>query len=333
MSLWSRIANVLRGDRLAREIDEELQSHIDEAIEHGRDPVEARRGFGNPLRQREESRDIRLVTWLDSLRADAVFGWRQLLKKKVTSAAAVLSLALAIGACTSAFRIIDALLLRPLPIAEPERLYSLFHLSTGADDRPSTVDTYEYPLFRQMRAAVKDQAELITISATRSVDLTYGSDHETEKAYLQYVSGWMFDSFGLRPALGRLFTENDDLKPGAHPYAVLSYDYWKRRFGQDSNAIGRTFRMGDYLYEIVGVGPERFTGTETGTVTDIFVPTMMHPAAVRDDATWHRTLARLKPDVAVEPVRARLHATSRAFEEERAKGFSGMSKQSAINSS
>ncbi len=75
---------------------------------------------------------------------------------------------------------------------------------------------------------------------------------------MQYVSGWMFSSFGLRPALGRLFTENDDLKPGAHPYAVLSYDYWTRRFGQDPKVIGRTFRMGNDLYEIVGVGPERF---------------------------------------------------------------------------
>src|SRR6266851_2814367 len=125
MSLWSRIANVIRGDRLSREIDEELLSHIKEAIEQGRDPAEARRAFGSTLRRREESRDIRLLPWLDSLRADAVFGWRQLTKKKVTSAAAILSLALAIGACTSAFRLIDALLLRPLPVTEPKQLYAI----------------------------------------------------------------------------------------------------------------------------------------------------------------------------------------------------------------
>src|SRR5580698_9778111 len=102
MSLWSRIANVFRADRLNREIDEELQSHIEEAIEQGRDPEEARKAFGSALRRREESRDLRLIVWLDSLRADAVFGWRRLKKTKVTSAAAILSLALAIGACTSA---------------------------------------------------------------------------------------------------------------------------------------------------------------------------------------------------------------------------------------
>src|SRR5712692_2665582 len=335
MSLWSRIANVFRGDRLSREIDEEIRSHIEEAIASGRDPAEARRAFGSALRHTDESRDIRLVRWLDSLRADAIFGWRQLLKKKVTSAAAILSLALAIGACTSAFRLIDALLLRPLPVANPGRLYTVaFQGSNATDGKLLTYDSCSYPMFQRMRAAVKEQAESVAISMySVFVYLTYGSDQAMEKAYLQYVSGWMFGSFGLRPALGRLLTENDDLTPGAHPYAVLSHDYWTRRFGQDPRAIGRTFQMGDHLYEIVGIGPERFTGTETGTLTDIFVPTMMHPAAVRDDATWHRTLARLKPDVAVEPVRARLHATPRAFEEERAKGFSGMSKQSAINSS
>ncbi len=125
MSLWSRISNVLRGDGLNREIDEEFESHIADAIERGRDPVEARRSFGSSLRQREESRDIRLIAWLDSLRADAIFGWRQLMKRKGTSAVAILSLALAIGSCTSAFRLTDALLLRPLPVANPEQLYCL----------------------------------------------------------------------------------------------------------------------------------------------------------------------------------------------------------------
>lgn len=100
------------------------------------------------------------------------------------------------------------------------------------------------------------------------------------------------------------------------------------RFGGDPKAIGRTFRMGDGLFEIAGVVAEPFTGTEPGTVTDIFLPTMMHPGAVRNDQTWHRIWARLKPGVALEPVRARLDATSRAFEEERAKGFTGMSKES-----
>jgi predicted permease len=330
MSLLSRIANVFRGRGLSQEIDEELQSHIDEAIRQGREPAEARRAFGSALRRREESRDIRLVAWLDSLRADAVFGWRQLKKNKVTSAAAILSLALAIGACTSAFRLIDALLLRPLPVAEPERLYAVSRqeIRLAWDGKQHTYDGWAYPAFRLMRAAVKNQAELIAISGIDRTDVTYASDQEMEKAHVQYVSGWMFGSFGLQPVLGRLLTENDDREPGAHPYAVLSYDYWARRFARDTKVIGRTFRMGNRLYEIVGVCAGPFTGTDTGFVTDIFVPTMMNPAVGRSDSTWHETLARLKPGVAVEPVREKLNAVSRAFEAERAKGFSGMSKQS-----
>jgi predicted permease len=328
MALWSRIRNVLRGDRLSREIDEELRSHIAEAIEHGRDPTEARRSFGPMLSQREESRDIRLVAWLDSLRADAVFGWRQLMKRKVTSATAILSLALAIGACTSAFRLIDALLLRPLPVASPEQLYTLGRQGVDVDGSVRTGYMWAYPSFQLMRAAVKGQAKLLAISFSARMDVTYQSDPEMEKATVQYVSGWMFDTFGLRPSAGRLLTGNDDLKPGGHPVAVISHDYWKRRFAQDPQIGGRTFRMGDTLFEIVGVGPETFTGTETGTVTDVFVPTMMHPGAVHDDWTWMRMLARVQPGVAMEPLRGRLDATSRSFEEERAKGFKGMTKES-----
>jgi len=327
MSWWSRIVNVFYSDRLSGEIDEELQSHIEEAVEQGRDPAEARRALGPALRLREESRDVRLVTWLESLRADSVFGWRQLMKNKVASAAAILSLALGIGACTSAFRLIDALLLRPLPIAEPEQLYGLARQAVDPEGKLSIFDGWAYPDFALMRAAAKGQAELIAISYAERADVTYGSDQDMEKAYLQYVSGWMFSSFGLKPALGRLLTESDDLKPHAHPYAVISYDYWKNRFGDDPMVIGRTFRMGNDLYQIVGVGPQRFTGTEPGAMIDIFVPTMMHLGVTRPDWTWMRTLARVEPGVAFEPLRAKLDATSRAFEQDRAKGFRNMPKK------
>jgi predicted permease len=331
MSLWTRVTNILRGGRLNREIDEELEAHIAEAVESGRDPVEARRALGSMLRHREGSRDVRMVAWLDSLRADAVFGWRQLSKTKVTSLAAILSLALAIGACTSAFRLIDALLLRPLPVVHPERLYDLSRQGIGPEGKPQDFDGWAYPDFQLMRAAVKDRAELFAVSYADPVDLTYKSDEDIEKAHLQYVSGWMFPTLGLRPELGRVFAENDDVKPGGHPCAVLSHDYWTHRFGQDPTVIGRTFRMGNDLYEIVGVVEEPFTGTSPGTMVDIFVPTMMHPGVLHKDWTWHRTLAMVKPRAAVEPMAQELTAVSRAFEEERAKGFAGMRQEDIDN--
>jgi predicted permease len=251
------------------------------------------------------------------------------MKRKATSAAAVLSLALGMGACTAAFRLIDAVLLRPLPVANAEHLYAVSRqeFRLAADGKARIYDGWAYPAFRLMRAAVKDQAELIAVSSG-TTDLTYGSDQETETAHMQGVSGWMFGSFGLRPVVGRLFTENDDREPGAHPYAVLSEDYWARRFARDPKVIGRAFRMDKRPYQIVGVCAGPFTGTNTGFVTDIFVPMMMNPGIERTDSTWHETLAQLKPGVAVEPVRAKLDAVSRAFEAERAKGFAGMSKKS-----
>src|SRR5438477_9429953 len=136
MSLWSRISNAVRGERLNREIDEELQSHIQEAIASGRDPKEAHRAFGSVLHTREASHSIRAAGWLESLLADISFGWRQLCRNKITSVAAVLSLALGIGSCVAAFRLIDALLWRPLPISNSSKLYVLSRKMTGLYGKP-----------------------------------------------------------------------------------------------------------------------------------------------------------------------------------------------------
>jgi putative ABC transport system permease protein len=331
MSLWTRVTNVFRGDRFNRELNEEFEAHMDEAVAAGRDPVEVRRAFGSLLRQREAIRTVRLSGVLDGIRADIVFGWRQLRRNRVTSAAAVLSLALAMGACVSAFRLMDALLWRPLPVLTPERLFAISRDQLTFEGKPQTFDGWAYPDFQLMRAAAKGQAELVAISYAERIDLTYASDEEMEKGVVQYVSGWMWASFGLRPSLGRVFTEQDDTTPGAHPVAVLSYDYWSRRFGRDPKVVGRTMRLGDQLLEIVGVGPRSFTGTEPGTVTEIFVPTMMNRWVTRKDATWHRTLAIPSPETKMEPLRAKLDAVNIAFERARAAGFKGMPQQSIDN--
>jgi predicted permease len=135
----------------------------------------------------------------------------------------------------------------------------------------------------------------------------------------------MFTSFGLMPAAGRLLTENDDREPGAHPYAVLSYDYWSRRFGRDARTVGRTLHMNGVVYQIAGVAAAPFTGTETGTVTDIFVPAMMHPYVTRSDSTWSRGILRVRSGVEMEPLRAKLQSVFQAFEHERLKS-SGLPK-------
>ncbi len=239
---------------------------------------------------------------LDSLRADAVFGWRQLNKHGASSAAAILSLGLAIGACAAAFRLVDALFLRPLPISDPQRLYVV---SRPVADKFG--EGWEQMRFRRMRAAMKDQADLIAASFPEETDLTYGADQAVEKVEAQYVSGWMFHSFGLRPALGRMFTEDDDLEPGAHPVVILSYEYWTRHFGRDPKVIGNTvnitpkYGIGSHIVEIVGVVGQGFTGTEPGTETDIFIPSMMHPLAEVPVASLFRIFVRLPPGVRPTP--------------------------------
>jgi putative ABC transport system permease protein len=265
------------------------------------------------------------------MRADIIYGWRQITARKGSSVAAILSLALAIGACTAAFRLVDALLLRPLPIRAPERLYAAVFQGAGTDGKAMTYDSCSYPLFRQMRAAVREQGESVAVSYAERIDLTYGADVEMEKAYRQYVSGWMFDAFGLRPAAGRLLTENDDGAPGAHAVVVLSHDYWMRRFG-GTKVVGRTFRMGEGVYEIVGVAEQPFTGTETGTVTDIFVPMAMKDPRTLASANnfWLRTLVTLKPGVDAQPVHSRLNAAYRSNLEDRVRSMSASQREKAL---
>ncbi len=239
MSFWSRITYAFRGDRLNHEIDEEFAAHIAEAIAAGNDPTEVGRTFGSQLRLREQSRDARVARWLDNLRADFIFGCRQLLKRKITTTAAILSPP-------------SPLAPAPRPSASSTRSFSApspWHMpivSTLSSARgPTTLvmrtfDDFAYPNFTRMRAAAKGQAELIATSLTYRTDLTYATDNEMERGYVQYVSGTMFPIFSLEPTLGRLFTTDDDTTPGAHPYAVISYNYWSRRFGSDPQVLGRT---------------------------------------------------------------------------------------------
>jgi predicted permease len=332
MSLWSRISNALHGERLNREIDEELQSHIQEAIASGRDPKEARRAFGCALHTREASHSIRAVGWLESLLSDISFGWRQLCRNKITSVAAVLSLALGIGSCVAAFRLIDALLWRPLPISHPGNLYVLCHKMTGFDGKPIEDGHWATPDFKLMRDAVKDQADLIAISDADRTDITWSSDDDMEKTHVAYVSGNMFTLFGLEPALGRVLYAADDRTPGLNPYAVLSWDYWNHRFGRDPHVLGRSLHIGEQTFEIIGVGPRDFTGTENGTVTDVFLPLSMNRLVTQDRFDWHRTFLMLKPGVNpardLEPLRQHLSAVNHAFGVDCATCFRGETQAS-----
>ena len=310
---------------LPAELQSHLQLHMDDNLAKGMTPEQARRNallkLGGIEQTKERVRDQSILPWLASLWGDLIFGYRQLSKNKVTSLAAILSLALAIGSCTAAFRLIDAILLRPLPVANADHLYFLSRSAIDPQGQPQDFDGWAYPDFQLLRNAAKGQAQLFAVSYEDRSDLTYSSDQEMEKAYINYVSGDMFSAFGLKPALGRLLTPDDDSTPGGHPVAVISYDYWTRRFQNDPAVLGKTFHLGNTIFQIVGVCNAPFTGMEPGTMIEIFVPTMMHPRATRKDSTWHRIFAIVSPGVAIEPLRAKLDSINRAFETERSKSW------------
>ena len=334
MSFWSRIANALHGERLNREIDEELQAHMDEAVAAGRDPEEVRRAFGSAMRAREAGHNLRVAGGLESLISDVRFGWRQLCRTKITSAAAVLSLALGMGSCVGAFRLIDALLWRPLPIAHADHVYVLSRQMVGLNNKPVEDSYWTTPEYKGMRDAAEGQADLVAISDSDRTDITWASDGSgddaVEKAHVAFVSGNMFPVFGLAPALGRLLAPADD-RPGASPYGVISWDYWNHRFGRDPNVLGRPLRIGDQVFEIVGVGPRAFTGTEKGTVTDVFLPMGMSREMTEEGANWTHTFLMLKPDVAasaeLEPLRAHLAAVTHAIDANCATCLRGETKE------
>jgi predicted permease len=181
-----------------------------------------------------------------------------------------------------------------------------------------------------MRDTVKGQADLIAISDADRTDITWSTDDDMEKAHVAYVSGNMFPLFGLEPALGRLLTPADDRGPGLNPYAVLSWDYWNHRFGRDPRVLGNSLHIGGQNYEIIGVAPSDFTGTEKGTVTDVFLPLSLNSFATQDSITWHRVFLMLKPgvhqDTALEPLRQHLSAVSRAFEAQCSECLRGMTQ-------
>ncbi len=246
MSLWSRVANVFRSDRLTREIEEEIQSHIEEAIEQGRDPAEARRAFGSTLARREESRDLRLLPWLDSLRADAVFGWRQVLQTKASSAVAVLSLALGVGATTAVFSAVYGILLRPLPLPQAQQLTVVWSWNNRLDAPYYGASMADYQDWRRHNTSFEN------LAAVGWRRFTLNGKGEPQSVLAFEVTPNFFDVFQVPPALGPAMSERDLASAGASR-VVLAYSYWKASYGADPNIVGKVLVLDDAPYTVAGV--------------------------------------------------------------------------------
>ncbi len=277
-----RLLGTLRRRRADADLQAELLAHAELAAADA-----ARRAAGAPSAAHADGalavthamdalRDRRGLPWLHALSADIVFGWRQLNAHRVVSLAAILSLGLAMGATTAAFRLVDAVLLRPLPVDHPERLAFAITTFIDAQRRVDYYDSWDYPTYRRYVELVGDRADLLVIGSSHQVEMLVGGAAEPERVNRQFYSGNVFGVFGLQPALGRLFGPADDRTPGGHPIAVLAHDYWRRRFDADPRVLGSSIRIGQQSYQVIGVAPAGFTGTEPGRSADVFVPALMN---------------------------------------------------------
>ena len=263
---------------------------------------------------------------MQTLIQDLRYGLRMLLKQKGLTAIALLSLALGIGANTALFSVVDAMLLRMLPVREPERLV-LFRsvapreFSAGGYNGSSRTDpatgqrsmtSFPFQSYQRMR---EQQGPLSDLFAFADVTLNVNADGRADLASGQAVSGNYFNGLGVQPLLGRTLTDEDD-KPGATPVAVLSYRYWQERFGSDNSVIGKQINLNNVAFTVVGVTTQRFDGTmNVGYSLDVTVPLQLEPLLYADRKQsymngagiwWLRLMGRLKPGATYEQAQAQL---------------------------
>jgi predicted permease len=242
---------------------------------------------------------------IDSLLRDVRLAARGLWRSPGFTTIAVLTLALGIGANATVFSILDALLIRPLPVAEPNRLFFVQPQRAG-EQFPS----HSYPDYLDFRNGTQT---LAGIAAYRIAAMGLQSGAGTERAWGYLVTGDYFRTLGVRPALGRFFTPAEDVARGASPYAVLSYDTWQRRFGANPGIAGTTLRINGLAYTILGVAPRDFHGTEVFYRPELWVPMSMQPQI--EGRSWLDTrstlnawvIARLAPGVSADQATADLN--------------------------
>ena len=316
---WIRVfIHRLRGlflkRKLEQELEDEILSHLDMQIEdnlrQGMSPDEARyealRKFGGVEQVKESYRDRRSLAVVDLTLRDLRYALRMLRRSPGFAVVAALLLALGIGANTAIFSVVDAVLLKRLPVKEPEQLVLLSHTNSGEYS-----DRFSYSNYEQIRD--HDQT-LSGVLAYYPLRLTVDVDGQPEPALNgQLVSGSYYQVLGVNAMLGRTIAPEDDRAAGAHPVCVISHGYWRRRFGGDPGVVGKTIHLGGYPFTIIGVTPSEFFGTEVGSAMDISAPLMMRQQVM--PGVWEimteywerfRLMGRLRPGVTMEQAQASL---------------------------
>jgi predicted permease len=270
-----RLRSIVRGSRVDDELDEELRFHIERQIEANLDAGmtandarhAALRQFGGLEQRKEESRDTRGVSWLIDVVRDLRHGVRLLTRSPMFATAAVLSLGIGIGANVSMFSIVDALLLRKLPVAHPDGLVYL--VSIEKDFRSSELSFEVYQRLREKEPPVAELAALWHMErANVSVDGAAG-DPGAGTTRMTLVTGSYFAMHGVKAAIGRTLTDADD---DGRAVVVVSDRFWKTRLHADPDVTSRTLRLNGFTFDIVGVAPPGFSGEWVGVPTEVWVP-------------------------------------------------------------
>jgi predicted permease len=243
---------------------------------------------------------------METLLQDIRFGLRQLFKRPIFTALAIISMALGIGANTAIFSLVDTVLLRPLPVREPSKLIAVDGtLPNGTD---FTLQSFlNYKDYRERSRSFEG------LLAYRFVVASLSHNGVNERAWGFTVSGNYFDVLGVKPVLGRAFLPEEDQTPDSHPVVVLSNACWKKRFGGDPSIVGRTVSLNNRTFIIIGVAPEGFVGTEVAYAPEFWAPIMM-AKQLEPGSTWLDVrdsdnlfvVGRLKPGVTVAQAKADL---------------------------
>jgi predicted permease len=253
---------------------------------------------------------------MENLIKDIRYGIRNLVKRPGFTAVAIITLAIGIGANTAVFSIVNALLFRPRPVADPDRLVEIY---VGNAQQPYQSAAYQdFLIFR-------DQKDILSgLAAYHLEQFKLGGAEDVEQIWGEVVSGNYFDLLGVSAIKGRTFSPQEDQTPGTHPVAVISHGLWQRRFNSDPAAVGQTITLNHQQLTVIGIAPREYTGMLRGLAIEVWVPTMMMPQLEPRSglarlnsrgSSWLFAVGRLKPGVTLAQARARFDLVTRQLQD------------------
>jgi predicted permease len=300
MSLFRRISNLFSRSRVDREIEAELKAHIElrmeDSIAEGMSTEEARRDavlrFGNPTMMKEETVAADAALTVEGLFADVRYALRQLMRNRGFTAIAILTLALGIGATTGIFSILNAWIIQPLPLKDPQQLVIFWRAAPGSPGEPAYYFNWRDYVFFQERSHT---FQSLGASFERGYSLTGSGEPENLNGGI--LSRTLLSTLGASPFRGRLFLPSDETGP---PVAVISHALWTNRFHQSLAVLGKTLTLNDKPFTIVGILPPGFSYRVLDAPHDVDVWTLIQaddPNYQQDSAAAVAVVGRLKPGV------------------------------------